>query len=92
MRTGRSLTVCRSLLGGGGGIQACTEADPPCEQNDKQVQKIYLGHDFVAVGKKVGGREWLYNFMFLGLPYKVSMSATERIALHKIRVNVVLKR
>ena len=25
-------------LGGGGGIPACTEADPlPCEQNDKQV-------------------------------------------------------
>ena len=24
---------------------------PPCEQNDKQVQKYYLGHNFVAVGK-----------------------------------------
>ena len=76
MRTGRSLTVCRSLLLGGGeglplagsaslggvchwgggvcflgglplggggvclfggGIPACTEVDPPREQNDKQV-------------------------------------------------------
>ena len=75
MRTGRSLTVCRSLLPGGmsapggsalgeggllpgrsvcsggclllggllpggsapGGIPACNEADPPCEQNDRQV-------------------------------------------------------
>ena len=44
------------LLGGllrGGGIPACTEADtPPREQNDKQVQKYYLGHNFVAAGKK----------------------------------------
>ena len=23
---------------------------PPCEQNDKQVQKYYLGHNFVAAG------------------------------------------
>ena len=37
----------------GGGIPACTEADtpPPREQNDKQVQKYYLGHNFVAAGK-----------------------------------------
>ena len=42
------------LLGGGGcGIPACTEADTPPthEQNDKQVQKYYLGHNFVAAGK-----------------------------------------
>ena len=77
MRTGRLLTVCRSLLRGGGllpgvsallwgggvcswevgvgfcGIPAYTEADtPPCEQNDKQVQKYYLGHNFVAVTSK----------------------------------------
>ena len=36
--------------GGGGSIPACTEADPPCEQNDKQMQKYYLGHNFVAAG------------------------------------------
>ena len=37
---------------GGCGIPTCTEADtPPCEQNDKQVQKYYLGHNFVAAGK-----------------------------------------
>ena len=37
----------------GCGIPACTEADtPPCEQNDKQVQKYYLGHNFVAAGNK----------------------------------------
>ena len=24
---------------------------PPCEQNDEQVQKYYLGHNFVAAGK-----------------------------------------
>ena len=35
----------------GGGIPACTKADTPCEQNDKQVQKYYLGHNFVAAGK-----------------------------------------
>ena len=33
-----------------GGVPACTEADPPCEQNDRQVQKYYLGHNFVAAG------------------------------------------
>ena len=39
--------------GGGGGILACTEADtPPCEQNDRQVQKYYLGHNFIAAGNK----------------------------------------
>ena len=59
MRTGRSLTVCRSLPRGGGvpgpggGIPACTEADTPPEQNDRQVQKYYLGHNFVAAGKKM---------------------------------------
>ena len=26
---------------------------PPCEQNDKQVQKYYLGHNFVAAGKYI---------------------------------------
>ena len=36
----------------GGGIPACTEADtPPCEQNDRQVEKYYLGHNFVAACK-----------------------------------------
>ena len=37
-----------------GSVPACTEADtppPPCEQIDKQVQKYYLGHNFVAAGK-----------------------------------------
>ena len=49
---------CCLLPGGGvpapgGGIPACTEAYPsPCEQNDRQVQKYYLGHNFVAAGKK----------------------------------------
>ena len=40
-----------SALGGVCGIPACTEADtPPREQNDRQVQKYYLGHNFVAAG------------------------------------------
>ena len=44
-----------STLGGvcSGGIPACSaEADtpPPCEQNDKQVQKYYLDHNFVPAG------------------------------------------
>ena len=34
-----------------GVIPACTEAEPlPCEQNNKQVQKYYLGHNLVAAG------------------------------------------
>ena len=40
-------------FGGGCGIPACTEADIPREQNDKQVQKYYLDHNFVAAGKNV---------------------------------------
>ena len=46
--------VCsRGVSAPGGGIPACTEADtPPSEQNDRQVQKYYLGHNFVAAGKK----------------------------------------
>ena len=73
MRTGRSLTVCRSLLprgryapGGGWclfrgvstpgrGVCACWDTSPPREQNDKQVQKYYLGHNFVVTGKKIVG-------------------------------------
>ena len=38
----------------GGGIPACTEADPlpPTvnRMNDRQVLKYYLGHNFVAAG------------------------------------------
>ena len=34
----------------GGGIPACTEAHLPCEQNDRQVLKYYLGYNFVAAG------------------------------------------
>ena len=47
------------LLGGvsapGGGIPACTEADPPPvnRMNDRQVYKYYLGHNFVAAGNKL---------------------------------------
>ena len=100
MRTGRSLTICRSLLPGGdvcyqgrgggsapgvvvsapggssaprgapeggvcsggwcsggwcllpgGSVHAGIPDPPPCEQNDKQVQKYYVGHNFVAAGK-----------------------------------------
>ena len=96
MRTGRSLTVCWSLLRGGvsapgrcllrggvcfsggmsapgmsapggcllggvsdlggsalGGVvsQYALSQTPPCEQNDKQAQKYYLGHNFVAAAK-----------------------------------------
>ena len=37
---------------GGGGVvsQHAPRQTPPCEQNDKQVQKYYLGHNFVAAG------------------------------------------
>ena len=35
---------------------------PPYEQNDKQVQKYYLGHNFVAAGKKYK-RQKIINFL-----------------------------
>ena len=37
-----------------GGVvsQHALRQTPPCEQNDKQVQKYYLGHNFVAAGNK----------------------------------------
>ena len=31
---------------------ACWDTHSPCEQNDKQVQKYYLGHNFIAAGNK----------------------------------------
>ena len=38
-----------------GGVvsQHALRQTPPCEQNDKQVQKYYLGHNFVAAGKNI---------------------------------------
>ena len=60
MRTGRSLIVCWSLLPGGGSApgwgvvsQHALRQTPPREQNDIQVQKYYLGHNFVAAGKYI---------------------------------------
>ena len=42
------------LLGGGWVVsQHALRQTPPCEQNDRQVQKYYLGHNFVAAGKNV---------------------------------------
>ena len=38
------------LLPGGVASQHALRQTPPCEQNDKQVQKYYLGHNFVAAG------------------------------------------
>ena len=64
MRTGRSLTVCWSLLPGGGGVSApggclflgggipaCTEAHPPPDRIT-DTSKNNLGHNFVAAGNK----------------------------------------
>ena len=100
MRTGRSLTVRRSLLPGeggewclllggvcswggicswgsvcsggvcslGGGVasqHALRQTPPPREQNDKQVQKYYLGHNLVAAGKNDGTEGGRIDFMFL---------------------------
>ena len=37
----------------GGVSQHALRQTPPREQNDKQVQKYYLGHNFVAAGNYV---------------------------------------
>ena len=44
---------CAWSGGGGGVLPQCLVGyhHPPCEQNDKQVQKYYLGHNFFAAGK-----------------------------------------
>ena len=45
------------LLGGclvrGVCLSAFWDTTPPREQNDKQVQKYYLGHNFVAAGNYI---------------------------------------
>ena len=33
--------------------QHALRQSPPCEQNDRQVQKYYLGHNFIAAGKNL---------------------------------------
>ena len=40
------------LIRGGVVSQHALGQNPPCEQNDKQVYKYYLGHNFVAAGNK----------------------------------------
>ena len=54
---GGGIPACIGCLGGicsrGEGVvsQHTLRQAPPCEQNDKQVQKYYLGHNFIAAGK-----------------------------------------
>ena len=50
--------VCSGGVCSGGGCwgvvsQHALRQTRPCEQNDKQVQKYYLGHNFVAAGNNV---------------------------------------
>ena len=47
---GSALGGC--LLGGVVVSQHALRQTPPCEQNDRQVQKYYLGHNFVAAANK----------------------------------------
>ena len=42
----------RGVQSGGSAIPACTEADPPCEQNDRQVKKITLSQTSFAGSNK----------------------------------------
>ena len=44
-----------------GGLPQCLLGYPPCEQNDKQVQKYYLGHNFVAAGNKQQEEKFVLN-------------------------------
>ena len=44
---------CLFLGGGGVASMHAPRQTPPCEQNDKQVQKYYLGHNFIAAGNDV---------------------------------------
>ena len=48
---------------------------PPCEQNDKQVQKYYLGHNFVAAGNE---RNWIERGQ---LPKRFNVSYASMIVL-----------
>ena len=47
---------------GGVASQHALRQTPPCEQNDKQVQKYYLGHNFVAAGNDWWGTDHTYLF------------------------------
>ena len=44
--------VCSGGVSALGGVvsQHALRQTPPCEQNDRQVQKYYLGHNFIAAG------------------------------------------
>ena len=45
----------RGCLLWAGGV--CSGGGIPCEQNERQVQKYYLGHNFVTAGKNVKTRK-----------------------------------
>ena len=56
---------------------------PPCEQNDKQVQKYYLGHNFVAAGNKY----WHHSAQFTRgacIPSVVCMGLELRVCNNEI--------
>ena len=83
MRTGRSLTVCRggvpAARGGargvcrGGGIPACTEADPPVNRITDRCKNITLAttslRPVIKLGRKYNAekeltfRAWLFAFI-----------------------------
>ena len=49
----QGVSAPRGVSAPGGVVsQHALRQTPPCKQNDKQVQKYYLGHNFVAAGKK----------------------------------------
>ena len=52
------------LLPGGSALGGCLPqtCPPPCEQNNKQVQKYYLGHNFVAAGNNCGVLEFFVHW------------------------------
>ena len=60
---------------GGGGVCVSSFWDtitpPPREQNDKQVQKYYLGHNFVAAGKNTTGVDEQHNTCITCIHWKL---------------------
>ena len=62
--------------------------ETPCEQNDKQVWKYYLGHNFVATGKNGGPSKEVLLHLEINMDHSDKIQRTENIL--PLRINIIL--